>query len=184
MSKDVFFDLEGTCWKDRRIKPNETIEIGAVLLECGEEIDSFDMFVKPQVHPVLSDFCTELTSITQVDVDAAPKFDEAIDCFVEWIGDARLWSWGNYDRRQLERDCLLHGKDSSFLKGRHYNFKQEFSRQRRARKQYGMTRAMRICGIPMTGTHHRGIDDARNISRIFTFGEDRWWYIENSVATQ
>ena len=180
---DVFFDLEATCWKDRSIKPNETIEIGAVKVDAGEEIGSFDAFVKPVVHPVLSDFCKELTTITQEDVDSARLFPGVIDEFVEWIGDARLWSWGLYDRRQLERDCGRHGKDASFLEGRHFNFKNEFSRQRNAKKRYGMTRAMRICGIPMTGTHHRGIDDARNISRIFTFGEDRWRYIEDSIPT-
>ena len=183
MDKDVFFDLEATCWKDKRKKPNETIEIGAVMLESGEEISCFDAFVKPKVNPVLSGFCRELTTITQADVDSASPFGVVIDEFVEWIGDARLWSWGLYDRRQLERDCLIHGRDSSFLVDRHYNFKNDFSRQRRVKKRYGMTRAMRLCGIPMTGTHHRGIDDARNISRIFSFGENRWWYIENSIPT-
>ncbi|MFC1571976.1 hypothetical protein ACFL6M_00095 [Candidatus Eisenbacteria bacterium] len=30
----------------------------------------------------------------------------------------------------------------------------------------GMKRALSLLGIPLDGQHHRGIDDARNITRI------------------
>ena len=28
-----------------------------------------------------------------------------------------------------------------------------------------MTQALRLCRLPLEGTHHRGMDDARNIAR-------------------
>lgn len=180
---DVVFDLEATCWTNRAVGPNETIEIGAVMIDSGEEISSFDAFVKPKIHPILSDFCKNLTSIEQEDVDGAFPFPDIFEKFVEWCGDCHLWSWGLYDRNQLERDALLHGGSTSFLLGCHYNLKEEFSRRRNIRRKYGMKKAMHLCGIPMTGTHHRGIDDARNISKIFTFSKDKWWYQENSIPT-
>ncbi|HWO78436.1 MAG TPA: 3'-5' exonuclease, partial [Bacillus sp. (in: firmicutes)] len=31
----------------------------------------------------------------------------------------------------------------------------------------GMARALEMLKLPLEGTHHRGIDDARNIAKIF-----------------
>ena len=33
-------------------------------------------------------------------------------------------------------------------------------------RRCGMTAALDLLGLPLAGTHHRGIDDARNIARI------------------
>ena len=43
----------------------ETIEIGLVVidLETLEVVDEFQRFVRPQINPVLTDFCKQLTSI-------------------------------------------------------------------------------------------------------------------------
>ena len=38
--------------------------------------------------------------------------------------------------------------------------------QARPRKKLGMAEALKHCGLPLEGTHHRGIDDARNIARL------------------
>lgn len=44
------------------------VEFPAVLLNtCTGEVESeFHTYVQPQEHPTLSEFCTELTGITQV----------------------------------------------------------------------------------------------------------------------
>jgi inhibitor of KinA sporulation pathway (predicted exonuclease) len=34
------------------------------------------------------------------------------------------------------------------------------------RKKLGMAKALRHVGLELQGTHHRGIDDARNIARL------------------
>jgi len=36
-----------------------------------------------------------------------------------------------------------------------------------------MDGALRRVGLPLVGTHHRGIDDARNIARILPFALGR-----------
>jgi inhibitor of KinA sporulation pathway (predicted exonuclease) len=48
---------------------------------------------------------------------------------------------------------------------RHVNLKQEHGRLRRVRPM-GMAKALAREGIPLQGTHHRGLDDARNIARL------------------
>ena len=74
--------LEATCDADRRLSKYEMeiIEIGAVLVDTETliPVDELGTFVKPVRHPVLTPFCTELTTITQADVDHAPLFPEAL----------------------------------------------------------------------------------------------------------
>lgn len=47
------------------------VEFPAVLLNTstGEVESEFHTYVQPQEHPILSEFCTELTGITQVYID-------------------------------------------------------------------------------------------------------------------
>lgn len=58
------------------LSPIYAVEFPAVLLNTstGEVESEFHTYVQPQEHPILSEFCTELTGITQVyiDIDALP----------------------------------------------------------------------------------------------------------------
>ena len=167
----IIFDLEATCWADRRASDEmETIEIGAVELEPnGAALSEFGCFVRPVVHPQLSEFCTQLTSIAQSDVDGAATFPVAFASFVEWAqsdgSPFTLVSWGAYDPRQLQTDCARHALDYPVSFERHVNLKQVFGKAYGV-KPPGMTRALQMLQLPLEGTHHRGIDDARNIVAI------------------
>ena len=167
----IIFDLEATCWKDeRRPAETETIEIGAVELDGNGAIQSeFDCFIKPVVHPQLTKFCRDLTSIAQSDVDGAETFAAAFARFVEWAksdgSDLTLVSWGDFDPRQLQVDCTRAGVDYPASFARHVNIKIRFG-EARGIKPVGMARALKMLEFPLSGTHHRGIDDARNIAAI------------------
>ena len=187
---DVIVDLEATCWDDDSHDKSEMeiIEIGAVALDhTGETIDEFTVFIKPVRNPVLSAFCTKLTSITQDQVNSGFTFKEALFKFFQWVlGHAgssgyRLWSWGYYDRSQFERDCNYHGVDYNWLDGTHRNLKTAFAQRRSDRREMGTTHAISVSGLNWQGTHHRGIDDAKNIARIFNLHRD--WYLTNVKPT-
>jgi len=176
----IILDLEATCWQKREYSPNEIIEIGAVCVnERKQIVDEFCAFVQPSIHPELSDFCTELTSITQDMVDDADEFPEVYDEFLDWIqsfdDDYLLCAWGFYDRKQLEQDCKLHDLPTDWLED-HISLKHQHGRIRNQKRGMGMKGALRKENIQMTGTHHRGIDDARNIAKIFIKLFDRWEY--------
>src|SRR5512145_1452543 len=102
----LVIDLEATCSEDGSIPREETeiIEIGAVLVaaESSSIVREFQTFVRPIRHPKLTPFCTKLTTITQADIDAAPRFSSAMVKLREFIGrdEALFCSWGNYDRNQ------------------------------------------------------------------------------------
>jgi inhibitor of KinA sporulation pathway (predicted exonuclease) len=177
-NRDSYFlivDLEATCSDDGIIPSNEMeiIEIGAVMLNRATwEIDSeFQQFVQPVRHPLLTPFCTELTSIRQQEVETAPTFPEAIASLKEWIYSFPrhvFCSWGNYDKKQFLQDCEFHNVPYPFGSA-HRNIKQEFSEYLGVTKRFGMAQALQRLGIELKGTHHRGIDDARNIAAIFRY---------------
>lgn len=170
----VVIDLEATCCDDYTIPREETeiIEIGAVLVDAatlspGAE---FQSFVRPQRHCKLTPFCSELTTITQADVDGAPRFPQAIAWLAEFLRgkDALFCSWGGYDRNQFRRDAQQH-RVKLPLGERHVNLKAEFSRRLGESREYGTGQALRRVGLGFAGTHHRAIDDARNIARLLPF---------------
>ena len=171
----IIFDLETTCWKtnvgERRRR--EIIEIGAVKLnDYLQTINEFQQFVRPTIHRHLTKFCTDLTSITQNDVRSAPPLQVVINLFEAWIleesPDLQMISWGQFDKDQILEESTLKkiGTSMEQILLNHVNLKAVFAKKRKM-KQCGMKSALKILDIPLDGFHHRGIDDARNIAKIF-----------------
>ena len=169
----VVIDIEATCGGPVRQDTSEIIEIGAVLADDDfKVVDEYCTFVKPVIFPELTRFCTDLTSITQADVDDAPLFEPAMQDFRTWLSDKNsvcFVSWGDYDRKQIRRECNRNGFDY-FLPGHHINLKRAFGKTIRASgRNPGLAKAVEIANIPWVGIHHRGIDDARNITNLLPF---------------
>ncbi|MFT3880520.1 MAG: 3'-5' exonuclease [Gemmatales bacterium] len=164
----IICDLEATCWNDGEYRHKmEIIEIGAVRIRQGAIVDEFSGFVRPVVHPQLSDFCKELTTITQYQVDEAQPFPVVFAQFIDWIGPAPFvfCSWGRYDLHQLQHDVEQHELRWPVQLDCHLNIKRCFALFRNV-QPCGMERALQLMKVPLEGTHHRGIDDARNIARL------------------
>lgn len=166
----IVFDLEATCWEGvRDFDRMETIEIGAVEMLRADAYPSreYTRFIRPVVEPKLSDFCTQLTTIRQRDVDRAEGFWAVFPDFLDWIGEEPfiLGSWGEYDLGQFRLDCRRHGFPFPTSFERHVNLKKEFT-SFMGGKVGGLERALARAGIPLEGTHHRGIDDARNTAKL------------------
>jgi len=165
-------DLEATC-DDRGAVPRhemEIIEIGAVLVDGRtlRPVAELMTFVRPVVRPRLTAFCTQLTTITQDDVDPAPAFPAAAARLAAFGHGALFCSWGNYDRNQLAADAARH-EIAPPLGPEHVNLKQEFADALGFRRGLGTQAALRKVGLELRGTHHRGIDDARNIAKLLPY---------------
>lgn len=168
----IVFDLEANCEKDKPAFQREIIEIGAVKLNHDFEIvDTFECFIKPSINPVITKFCTELTTITNSDVESSPLFSEGVVLFQNWIGIDEpyvLLSWGRFDKKQLQKDSAIFNLPTKWLNN-HFSLKHlhhELVLKGKGRA-VGMQGALRKAQIPFAGTHHRGIDDAKNIAKIF-----------------
>src|SRR5258708_8139512 len=166
----IIVDLEATCW-EKGTSPDrqEIIEIGGVRIPSinAAPDGEFSCFVRPVVEPILSEFCKQLTSISQAQVDSANSFDSVFPEFLAWIGNDpfTLCSWGAYDLRQFQTDCQRHNIPFPPQFEQHINLKAKFARLKNV-KPCGMKAALGMFNLPLTGTHHRGIDDARNIAKI------------------
>ena len=181
LNEVVLFDLEATC-DDKTLVfnfDNETIEIGAVKIIDHEIVGEFSTFIQPR-DTVITPFCTELTTITEADILHAPDFLTAAAAFEQFIGSAKILSWGNYDRNQLRKDFERHKAPLPYWLKRHINFKKEFAIYKDI-QPCGMKKALALCNISLEGTHHRGIDDARNIAKIYLQLKselDPFWHIK------
>jgi inhibitor of KinA sporulation pathway (predicted exonuclease) len=176
----IIFDLEATCWEKGESGINEIIEIGAVKLDDRLEIiDSFNRFIKPVLNPVLSDFCTKLTDIKQDDIDFADTFSDVMKEFEQWVVNEDkqvvLCSWGHYDKKQVLEECIAKDYTGEIIKllATHVSLKHQFAKFM-AIKPCGMKQALVMSGLELEGTHHRGIDDARNIAKIFVVHFDKF----------
>jgi inhibitor of KinA sporulation pathway (predicted exonuclease) len=171
----IVIDLEATCWKNNFQMQNEIIEIGALKInESAKVIDEFSSFVKPKLHPILSPFCIQLTSISQKQIDEANPYPTVIKNFIDWIGEEyKLCSWGFYDKNQFTKDCELHNLDVTWIKN-HISIKHQYAKIKYLQRPIGMDAALIDENLQLDGVHHRGIDDARNISKIFIKYFNSW----------
>jgi len=95
--------------------------------------------------------------------------------FFRWIGEpeeALLGSWSRFDHDQLRLDARRHSVDFPWPhRESHVDVQRSFSRwaRRRGRSRRGrkLGRAIEELGLTFEGTPHRGIDDARQVGRIF-----------------
>ncbi|MEG5059887.1 3'-5' exonuclease [Microcoleus sp. A2-C5] len=171
----LVLDLEATCCDKGSIARNdmEIIEIGAVMIKSTTLtiVDEFQSFVKPIRHPILTEFCTSLTSIAQTQVEIAPTYPEASAMLKNWLSgysNGVFGSWGDFDRKQFKKDSNFHQLPFPIAYP-HVNLKKMFTETQGLSKRYGMEKALELAGLALEGTHHRGIDDARNIAKLLPY---------------
>ncbi len=176
--KILVIDLEATCWQGVQPKDqvSEIIEIGICMLDInsGTISDNKGILVKPTKSKV-SQFCTELTTITQDMLDnQGISFAEACSLLrIDYNASQYTWaSYGAYDKKMIKSQCQIRGIDYP-LSQNHINVKELFTEVKGLKKKVGMKGALHILGLPLEGTHHRGVDDANNIAKIL------YWCLQN-----
>lgn len=163
-------DVEATCWEGQPPpgQVSEIIEIGLTVvdLDQGARLAKHRILVRPQ-RSTVSAFCTELTSLTQEEVDQGVTFAEACRILArDHAAKTIPWtSWGDYDRNQFTRQCKHTGTEYPFSSD-HTNAKRKFSEAHDLRKRPGMAQALEFAGLELEGRHHRGDDDSWNIAAL------------------
>jgi inhibitor of KinA sporulation pathway (predicted exonuclease) len=166
----VVVDLEATCWEGAppHGQESEIIEVGVCLLDVatGERLERESILVRPD-RSTVSAFCTGLTTLTQAQVEAGIAFVDACQIVRHrYQGKERTWaSYGDYDRRQFEKQCQAFGLTYPFGPT-HINVKNLFALAHGLPHEVGLDEAARLSGFALEGTHHRGDDDAWNIARV------------------
>ena len=101
----VAFDLETTGLSSNT---DRIIEIGAVILKNGEEVDRFQTFVDPE--RTLERKIVDLTGITDDMLKGAPKIEEVLPKFLEFVGDRVLVAHNSdFDTGFIRAECARQG---------------------------------------------------------------------------
>jgi inhibitor of KinA sporulation pathway (predicted exonuclease) len=166
----LVIDIEATCWDGPPLpgEVSDIIEIGVCPVELStlKRLAKRSILVRPE-RSSISPFCTQLTTLTGEQVATGVTFREACRTLeTEYQSRDRVWtSFGDYDRRQFEKQCSDTGVRYPFGT-RHLNVKTLFALANGLPHEVGMPQAVNLLGLPLEGTHHRGDDDAWNIAAV------------------
>lgn len=174
LDKIIVVDLETTCWEPAESRPEgevqDIIEVGLALIDTRtlEVARGPEILVVPG-RSTVSEFCTRLTTITPEMVapeNGALPFVHVLRMLRDYGSKDTLWaSYGDFDRKMFERQCQDLGLEYPFGP-RHLNVKTLLTVANGWSNEVGMSKALDLLGMPLMGTHHRGIDDAENIAKI------------------
>ena len=86
---------------------NEIIEVGAVKLSADRRVeDRLDVYIRPVVSRKLTRLVTDLTGITDDQVQRGISFEEAMSRLKQFVGeDAVVMTWSNTDLLVLMENC-------------------------------------------------------------------------------
>ena len=154
----VAFDLETTGLSSRS---DRIIEIGAVVLKNGEEVDRFQTFVDPE-RP-LERKIVELTGITDEMLVGAPKIEEVLPKFLDFIGDRVLVAHNSdFDTGFIRAECQRLGYDYHYTAADTLILSQNLLPQLNKFKLNIVSNALSLPDF----NHHRAADDAMTCGLI------------------
>ena len=171
----------------------EVIQIGAVKLDKSLRIcGSYQIIVKPKYYKKLHKHVSELTGITQEQMDVGTPLTVAAESFKKWCGeDFAFLTWGPDDIPMLKENFHVNDIDFDWLNVT-YDLQQIFSRQTDGQaKQRSLEFAMEHFNIPMNLPAHDALNDAYftalvaqklNVEDgIRTYNDFRGEFLESSV---
>ncbi|CAB1430013.1 unnamed protein product [Pleuronectes platessa] len=189
----IVIDFESTCWREKSSYSPEVIEFPAVLLNTssGEVESEFHTYVQPQEHPTLSEFCTELTGITQIQVEAGIPLRICLSRFCRWLQTLQLekgvvfpnkqqnsspppaspklctfLTWSDWDLGVcLQYECKRKQLHKPDVLNSWIDLRSTY-RLFYDRKPKGLNGALQDLGIQFAGREHSGLDDSRNTAQL------------------
>ena len=171
----------------------EVIQIGAVKLDKSLRIcGSYQIIVKPKYFKKLHKHVSELTGITQEQMDVGTPLTVAAESFRRWCGeDFAFLTWGPDDIPMLKENFHVNGIDFDWLNVT-YDLQQIFSRQTDGgSKQRSLEFAMEHFELPMNLPAHDALNDAYFTALVAqkldveggirTYNDFRGEFLESSV---
>ncbi len=155
----VAFDLETTGLSSRNDK---IIEIGAVLIQNGQEIDRFQTFVDPEMR--LQKETIDLTGITDDMLRGAPKLKDVFPKFLEFVGDHVLVAHNaDFDTGFIRAACEKLGYTYEFTSADTLVLSQNLMPHLNRFKLDVVANALSLPEF----NHHRAADDAVTCGLVF-----------------
>lgn len=153
----VIFDLETTGFSHAW---SEIIQIAAIRMVDGHILwnESFSSFVRPlrRIPP----FISEITGITDADVQGAPRFNDVITSFARFVGTSTLLGHNarRFDMPFIRESCARH---NLLVRPARFVDSMDFSRQIwGGRADHGLDAIMERLEIPEDASRHTAPGDA------------------------
>jgi len=182
----LVLDFEATCQDGRKISPQEIIEFPCAIINTKNGFkteDIFHKYVRPIHHPILTDFCTNLTGITQDMVSTSDTFDTVFTQFRTWLENEHglvgshseqtndnfaFVTCGDWDlKHMLPEQCRTSQVSIPGYMKKWINIKSSFSSLFGTNKfPKGLSSMLHQLDMEFEGRPHSGIDDVKNIVRI------------------
>ena len=167
------------------VKLQEIIEIPIQLIDLQQQQRDaiFHHMVRPVAQPILSHFCTQLTSITQSEVEHQDEILSVIQKLDAWIQQHQLTAdntlvitCGDWDLRTMwpQQVSVQPQLTTPSIFQRWCNLKVIFKHYTRSPAR-GMMSMLAYAGIQHKGRHHRGIDDVYNLSELVLWALEQGW---------
>ena len=173
----LVLDFEANCIENGSLPCQEIIEFPVVPIDLdtmGPACEPFHFYVKPTVVPELTEFCTELTGITQAQVNQGITIDKCLQALDDWIiqngftlENSTFITCGMWDLKTCLRAEAAFKKlhIQPYLK-KFINIKDIWMHTLFKSKSVGMPGMLSSVDLELEGKHHSGIDDSKNIARI------------------
>lgn len=163
LTKINFIDLEMLCWGDKPV--GEIIQVGVCQLDLKDNTLKTDSYyVKPSSGIEVSEYCTQLTGITnkQVYKQGRPLEDVMKTVFKKYGKNYIFAAWGRDDKTLAKEGIVL----DNYL-----NYAMLF-RAKYGEGKVGQKSAQLALGIPFSGRQHDAGWDAYNLANLFIVAED------------
>ena len=174
-------DFEATCDEPIQLKRQE-IEFPVLMVDSKDisVVKSFHEYVRPEMNPVLTDYCIRLTGIQQEMVDSSEPFPSVFERFKSWLEkeadlvNSRLEpkkkiafvTVGNWDFSvALSDECRHHRIPYPKAMKNWINLKASFQKMT-GRKPKDFVDMLQEFDIKPVGQLHSGIDDCHNTVSI------------------
>lgn len=149
------------------------------------KVSEYQDYVKPVFNPELTKYCTDLTGITQFQVNKGKPFYDSFKDHYKWLiqnvkpefrdlpamENIFMVTCGNWDlMTMLPTDCKRHKiKYYPAVYRRFIDIKSIYKKTLKTSKKYGLANMMKNINMKMDGRHHSGIDDCRNTGKLFEY---------------
>lgn len=155
----VVFDIETTGFSAAE---DRIIEIGAVKITDGAIVDRFSTFVNPEV-PIPFEI-QQLTHITDDMVLEAPKIEEVLPAFLDFVGESALVAHNaGFDVGFIEQNCARLGRSRTFTSVDTVGLARVLLPTLSKYKLNIVAKALNIS----LENHHRAVDDAAATAEIY-----------------
>ena len=175
-----FLDCEYTCWENSMETlwsdpkyPMELIQVGIGIYDLHKDIilETYSKYIRPNVNPILSNYCKNLLKIEQDVIDNSDDlqtvFREIKSLIIKYSHQSLITcSWGT-DRECINNDAKLKSEDDPF------DLLPAMNLQVNAAKILGIKdrevdreEIKNKFGIPMSNHRHDALEDALDVKNI------------------